>query len=121
MLSCEHAASPIISVLSYLLVQCRIGQPFSGTQELHKLFSQYDTNQSGQLEFNEFLVLFKDRLQDLQKTLRFIRMKPAKSQSIEPSVIQARKRMCHVAVYIGNTCPLLCFTDQSDLSLWTQR
>ena len=74
---------------------CRIGQPFSGPQELHKLFSQYDTNNSGQLEFNEFLVLFKDRLQDLQKTLRFIRMKPAKSQVTEPSVIQVKQFLVH--------------------------
>lgn len=98
----KHKACHISScVLSNLLVPCRVGQPFSGTQELHKLFSQYDTNQSGQLEFNEFLVLFKDRLQDLQKTLRFIRMKPAKSQSIEPSVIQARQSLCHAAVTLA--------------------
>lgn len=66
----------------------RIGQPFSGPQELHQLFSKYDTNYSGQLEFNEFLVLFKDKLQDLQKVLEFISMKPAKSKSTEASVLE---------------------------------
>lgn len=53
------------------------------------MFSKYDADHSGQIEFNEFLVLFKERLQDLQKTLRFISLKPAKSQATEPSVIQA--------------------------------
>ncbi len=67
---------------------CRIGQPFSGPQELHQLFSKYDTNHSGQLEFNEFLELFKDKLQDLQKVLEFISMKPAKSKSTEASVLE---------------------------------
>ena len=66
---------------------CRLGQPFSGPQELHQLFSKYDTNFSGQLEFNEFLVLFKERLQDLQKTLQFISLKPAKSKATESAVI----------------------------------
>lgn len=66
----------------------RIGQPFSGPQELHQLFSKYDTNHSGQLEFNEFLELFKDRLQDLQKVLQFISLKPAKSDSSEASVLE---------------------------------
>ena len=66
---------------------CRLGQPFSGPQELHQLFSKYDTNFSGQLEFNEFLVLFKERLQDLQKTLQFISLKPAKSKATESTVI----------------------------------
>ncbi|DBA99677.1 TPA: hypothetical protein ACH3X3_012233 [Trebouxia sp. C0006] len=66
----------------------KIGQPFSGPQELHQLFSKYDTNHSGQLEFNEFLVLFKDKLQDLQKVLEFISLKPAKSKSTEASVLE---------------------------------
>lgn len=66
----------------------KIGQPFSGPQELHQLFSKYDTNHSGQLEFNEFLELFKDRLQDLQKVLQFISLKPGKSQSTEASVLE---------------------------------
>lgn len=52
------------------------------------MFSKYDTNHSGQLEFNEFLVLFKDKLQDLQKVLEFISMKPAKSKSTETSVLE---------------------------------
>lgn len=65
----------------------KLGQPFSGPQELHQLFSKYDTNFSGQLEFNEFLVLFKERLQDLQKTLQFISLKPVKSKATESAVI----------------------------------
>lgn len=77
---------------------CRIGQPLAGPQELHEVFSKYDTNHSGQIEFNEFLVLFKERLQDLQKTLRFIRMKPAKSQGNEPSVVEA-------CTLFTNSCP----------------
>ena len=52
------------------------------------MFSKYDTNHSGQLEFNEFLVLFKDKLQDLQKVLEFISLKPAKSKSTEASVLE---------------------------------
>ena len=67
---------------------CRIGQPFSGPQELHQLFSKYDTNNSGQLEFNEFLVLFKDRLTDVQKTLQYISLKPAKCKTSEPTVLE---------------------------------
>lgn len=72
------------------VIDCRIGQPFAGTQELHKLFQQYDTNSSGQLEFNEFIVLFKDRLRDLKRTLANISMKPAKSKAATPSVIEVR-------------------------------
>lgn len=68
----------------------RIGQPLSGTQELHELFSRYDTNNSGQLEFNEFLVLFKDRLTDVQKTLQYISLKPAKSSTTEATVLQVQ-------------------------------
>ncbi|KAL3154100.1 hypothetical protein ABBQ32_013636 [Trebouxia sp. C0010 RCD-2024] len=66
----------------------KIGQPLSGTQELHELFSKYDTNHSGQLEFNEFLVLFKERLTDIQKTLNYISLKPAKSKATAPSVME---------------------------------
>ena len=71
-------------------VVCRIGQPFAGPQELHKLFQQYDTNSSVQLEFNEFIVLFKDRLRDLRRTLANISMKPAKSKATTPSLIEVR-------------------------------
>ena len=67
---------------------CRAGQPFSGPQELHELFSKYDTNQSGQLEFDEFLVLLKDKLKDLQKVLQYISLKPAKSKSMAASVLE---------------------------------
>ena len=82
---------------------CRIGQPFSGTQELHELFSTYDTNHSGQLEFNEFLVLFKDRLTDVQKTLQYISLKPAKSNSSEPSLLE----VCSTVLIVINHCIVL--------------
>lgn len=54
------------------------------------MFSRYDTNNSGQLEFNEFLVLFKDRLTDVQKTLQYISLKPAKSSTTEATVLQVQ-------------------------------
>ena len=87
----------------------RIGQPFAGPQELYKLFSQYDTNHSGQLEVNEFLVLFKDRLQDLKKTLNYISMKPAKSKASAPSVIQVRPCTKLVCLCLAEQLTALCF------------
>ena len=84
---------------------CRIGQPFSGPQELHQLFSKYDTNHSGQLEFNEFLELFKDKLQDVHKVLEFISMKPAKSKSTEASVLE-------VYTLHSNCNAFCCFVEQ---------
>ena len=92
----------------------RIGQPFSGPQELHQLFSKYDANNSGQLEFNEFLVLFKDRLTDVQKTLQHISLKPAKSASIEPSLLQVLRalRLTGLATIESSHC-LCCFDNLS--------
>lgn len=66
----------------------KIGQPLAGPQELHELFSKYDTNHSGQLEFNEFLELFKDKLKDLQKVLQFISLKPTKSRASDAPVLE---------------------------------
>ena len=88
--NCEPTAEIVVWFVENSCCLFRIGQPLSGTQELHDLFSRYDINNSGQLEFNEFLVLFKDRLTDVQKTLEYISLKPAKSKSTEPSVLEVR-------------------------------
>ena len=104
--------SAIMTTADTVACLCRIGQPLSGTQELHEVFSKYDTNHSGQLEFNEFLVLFKDRLTDVQKTLDYISLKPAKSKSTAPSVMEVR--LSHTCVFLSppwlQTTTLLCLS-----------
>lgn len=61
------------------------------------MFSKYDTNHSGQLEFNEFLELFKDKLKDLQKVLQFISLKPTKSRASDAPVLEVTFCFLYVA------------------------
>ena len=75
------------------------------------MFSRYDSNNSGQLEFNEFLVLFKDRLTDVQNTLKYISLKPAKSSSAEASVLEVRHVMLSRYQLFGDIDPTLLRND----------
>ena len=56
---------------------CSLGHPIN-SRKLFKIMEQYDQDASGQLEFNEFLMMFRDELLDLREIMDYIKLHPAR-------------------------------------------
>ena len=56
---------------------CSLGHPIN-SRKLFKIMEQYDRDASGQLEFNEFLMMFRDELLDLREIMEYIQLNPAR-------------------------------------------
>lgn len=59
----------------------RLGEKVS-FDKLFEIMEKYDKDESGQIDFNEFLLMFRDKLLDVKSVLNFMKSDPKESQTI---------------------------------------